>query len=156
MTRRRTGPVLARRGKPPRRSAALDLLLGAAAGTAGVRAMDRIGWFLYNREDGDAMARELQARRGGGDVKYTGPEKESLAGQPRAEPAGEDVAHAGVEKIAGITGVKMRTGQPNPAAVALHYALGIVPGALQGAIRRQAPLMQAGSGVRIRTVCDQR
>lgn len=130
----------------PQRSVAVDMLLGAVAGAVGVWAMDRVGWYMYNHEDRDAIARELQARKGGDDVQYTGPEREALAREPQAQPAGKDVAHVGVEKAAGIAGIKADTSQPNAGGVALHYALGIVPGALHAVIRRKAPVMQAGSG----------
>lgn len=122
------------------------MLLGAIAGAAGVWAMDRVGWFLYNHEDKDAVARELQARMGGNDVEYTDVEQEALDRQPQAYPAGKDVAHAGVEKVAAMTGINVRTGQPNPSGVALHYALGILPGALDAVVCRKVTVMQAGGG----------
>lgn len=146
MRHRPAGPASVHLGQQPSRSAAVDVLLGAAAGAAGVWAMDRVGWFLYNREDPDAIARELQARRGEGGVEYSGAEKEALDRQPPSQPGGKDVAHAGVEKVAWITGIDVRTSQPNAAGIALHYALGVVPGALYGVIRRQLPVLQAGGG----------
>jgi uncharacterized membrane protein YagU involved in acid resistance len=130
----------------PERSVAVDMLLGAVAGAVGVWAMDRLGWYLYNHEDRDAIARELQARKGGDDTEYTDREREALDGQPQAEPAGKDVAHVGVEKAARITGINVHTGQPNSGGVALHYALGMVPGAMHAVIRREVPVMQAGNG----------
>ncbi|WP_258803576.1 DUF1440 domain-containing protein [Pseudarthrobacter sp. NS4] len=139
-------PVPARHVKQPQPSVALDMLLGAVAGAAGVWAMDRVGWFLYNHEDPDAMARELQARKGGNDLQYTDAEKEALDRQPQAQPAGKDVAHVGAEKLAALTGINVHTGQPNPSGVALHYALGILPGALHAVVRRKVPVMQAGGG----------
>ncbi|WP_258805783.1 DUF1440 domain-containing protein [Pseudarthrobacter sp. NS4] len=130
----------------PQPSVALDMLLGAVAGAAGVWAMDRVGWFLYNHEDPDAVVRELQARKGGTDVEYTDAEKEALDRQRQAQPAGKDVAHVGVEKLAALSGINVHTGQPNPSGVALHYALGILPGALHAVVRRKVPVMQAGGG----------
>ncbi|TLM88211.1 DUF1440 domain-containing protein [Pseudarthrobacter sp. NamE5] len=139
-------PAPARPVEQPPRSVALDMLLGAVAGAVGVWAMDRVGWFLYNHEAKDAVARELQARQGGDDVEYTDAEQEALDRQPQAQSAGKDVAHVGAEKIAAMTGINVHTGQPNPSGVALHYALGILPGALHAVIRRQVPMMQAGGG----------
>ncbi|WP_458115662.1 hypothetical protein [Arthrobacter sp. D2-10] len=130
----------------PERSVAVDMLLGAVAGAVGVWAMDRAGWFLYNHEDKNAIARELQARKGDSDTQYTDPEKDALEQHPQARPAGKDVAHVGVEKAARITGINVHTGQPNPAGVALHYALGMAPGAMHAVIRRQVPAVKAGNG----------
>lgn len=85
--------------------------------------------------DPDAVALGLQARKGGNDLDYTVAEKEALD-RPQAQPAGNDVAHVGVEKLAAITGLNLQVGQPNPSGIALHYALGILPGALHAVVRR--------------------
>lgn len=138
--------VPAQHVEQPQPSVAVDMLLGAVAGAIGVWAMDRVGWFLYNHENKDAVARELQARKGGDDVEYTDSEREALDRQPQAQPAGKDVAHVGVEKVAAMTGINVHTGQPNPSGIALHYALGILPGALHAVVRRKVPVMQAGAG----------
>lgn len=130
----------------PEHNVAVDMLLGAVAGAAGVWAMDRLGWWLYNHEDRDAAARELQARKGGNDVDYTDAEQQALDQQQQREPSGKDVAHVAVEKVAAITGINVHTGQPNPGGVAVHYALGILPGAMHAVIRRKVPAMQAGNG----------
>lgn len=42
-------------------SGRLRALEGAAAGGVGVWVMDRVGWFLYRREDADALIREQGA-----------------------------------------------------------------------------------------------
>lgn len=130
----------------PQNSVAMDMVLGAVAGAAGVWVMDRLGWFMYNHEDRDAIARELQARKGGNDVGYTDAEKEALDRNPQAQPAGKDVAHVGVEKVARAIGANASSSQPDSAGTAVHYALGIVPGALHAVIRRKVPVMQAGGG----------
>lgn len=130
----------------PQNSVAVDMVLGAVAGAAGVWVMDRVGSYMYDHEDRDAIARELRARKGGNDVGYTDAEKEALDRNPHAQPAGKDVAHVGVEKVAEMTGMNMSTAQPNPSGIVLHYALGVVPGALHAVIRREAPLMKAGNG----------
>lgn len=41
-----------------RKNAAVEMVRGAVAGGVGVWAMDRVGWFLYNREDPAALRRE--------------------------------------------------------------------------------------------------
>lgn len=107
----------------PARSIALDVILGAAAGAVGVWTMDRVGWFLYNHEDPAALEREHQARAGG-----------------------KDVAHAAIEKAAAMTGIDLPTGEPNSAGIAMHYALGVLPGALYGAARHEVPALRASYG----------
>jgi hypothetical protein len=105
------------------RNVTVDMLLGAAAGAAGVWAMDRVGWFLYNREDPGALAREHQARVGG-----------------------RDVAHAMVAKAARVTGSDVSPQQPGRAGLAVHYALGMVPGTLYAVVRQQSRALRAGTG----------
>lgn len=124
----------------------LDLALGAAAGAAGVWVMDRVGWRMYDREDPGALAQELQARRGGSDVGFTDAEKAALDQQPQTGPVGKDTAHVAVEKLASLSGIKVRTEQPNPAGIAVHYALGVLPGALHAVLRRKVPVVRAGGG----------
>lgn len=85
--------------------------------------MDKVGWFLYNRESEAARAREQRARVGG-----------------------KDVAHAAVDKGARILGVEPPEGQPNPAGMALHYALGVVPGAAYALGRERFPIVGTGFG----------
>lgn len=131
---------------PGSRSHSQDLVLGAVAGAAGVWAMDRVGWYLYNHEDPGAVARELQARKGGSDVEFTEAEKTALDQEPRAVQAGKDTAHVAVEKAASLLKIDAPTAQPNAAGVAVHYALGVLPGALHAVIRRKIPVMRAGGG----------
>jgi hypothetical protein len=105
------------------RNVAVDMVLGALAGAAGVWVMDQLGWAMYDREDPAALAREHRARAGG-----------------------RDVAHAMVAKFGEVTGADVPTEQPNPAGLAVHYGLGMVPGALYGAARREAPALRVGNG----------
>lgn len=106
-----------------KRSTSGEMFQGALAGAAGVWAMDKVGWFLYNHEDPAALKRELLAR-----------------------PDSRDVAHAAVKKIADITGRPLSTRQPSAAGVAVHYGLGILPGAVYGAARHRVPALSAGNG----------
>jgi hypothetical protein len=111
-------------GSPdPPRNVALDLLLGAVAGAAGVWVMDRVGWLMYDREDPSALAQEHRAR-----------------------PGDRDVAHAMVAKAGEVAGVDVPTEQPNSAGLAVHYGLGMVPGALYAAARHEVPALRAGNG----------
>jgi hypothetical protein len=105
------------------RNVAMDMVLGALAGAAGVWVMDRVGWAMYDREDPEALAQEHRAR-----------------------PGGRDVAHAMVAKAGQVTGADVPTEQPNPAGIAVHYGLGMLPGALYGAARNEIPGLRAGNG----------
>jgi hypothetical protein len=105
------------------RNVAVDMVLGALAGAAGVWVMDRVGWAMYDREDPAALAQEHQARAGG-----------------------RDVAHAMVAKFGEVTGADVPTEQPSPAGLAVHYGLGMVPGALYAAARDEVPALRAGNG----------
>lgn len=125
----------------------LELVLGAVAGAAGAWVMDRVGGYMYKHEDRDAMARELQARKGGQDVRFTDAEKAALDQQPGTGRVGKDTSHAAVEKAGSLSGINVRTGQPNPAGIIVHYGLGVLPGALHAVIRQKAPVMRAGGGV---------
>lgn len=110
-------------GRSRKRSVGADVLRGAVAGAVGVYAMDKIGWYLYNREDSSALAREHAAR-----------------------VANLDVAHAAVRKVSELTGTKTSTTQPSAAGLAVHYALGVAPGAIYGVARHHLPVLRAGSG----------
>jgi hypothetical protein len=107
----------------PPRNVALDLLLGAVAGAAGVWVMDRVGWLMYDREDPAALAHEHRAR-----------------------PGDRDVAHAMVAKAGEATGTDVPTEQPNRGGLAVHYGLGMMPGALYAAARHEVPALRAGNG----------
>lgn len=112
-------------GRIPRRGLMLeDMLKGAVAGAIGVWAMDKAGSFLYRQEEQDVLARERQAR-----------------------VDGKDPAHALVDKVAEKTGADIDTSQPNKAGVSVHYALGIVPGAIYAVLRSRFPWVGAGDGV---------
>jgi hypothetical protein len=113
-----------RRGGRAGARVAVDLAKGAIAGAAGVWLMDRVGWALYRREEPAALRREQEARAGG-----------------------LDVAHAAANKLAGALGRPLAPAQPHPAGLAVHYALGAVPGALYAVLRRRARGLTAGRGL---------
>jgi hypothetical protein len=108
----------------PGRSVAADLLVGAVAGAAAVWAMDRLDWFMYRHEDPAARRRTQQAR-----------------------PGGKDPAHVMAGVAAGAVGVELSPPQQNPAGLAVHYSLGILPGALYGALRDRVAYVGAGRGL---------
>lgn len=100
-----------------------EMMRGAVAGAAGVWVMDKLGWFMYNREDSTALKREHLARVGN-----------------------RDVAHAAVRKIAQLTGANLPTRQPSAPGMLVHYALGVLPAALYAVARHGVPALRAGNG----------
>lgn len=107
------------------RSLAVDLLTGALAGAAGVWAMDRLDWFNHRRGLDTARSRD-QTRR--------------------ARPDGMDPAHAIAAEAAHAAGADLSPGRFESAGRAVHYAIGMVPGALYGALRGHLPYLDAGRG----------
>ncbi len=103
---------------------ATEMVKGAIAGAVGVWAMDQVGWAMYNREDPVALQQELEAR-----------------------VEGKDPADVAAGKMAEMVGVTLTPEQPHPAGIAVHYALGIVPGAAYGALRHSMPGLTAGHGL---------
>lgn len=101
-----------------------DILIGAMAGAIGVWVMDRVGWFMYRREDSQVLEQERKARVNG-----------------------LDVAHVAANRIANVFGIKLSPPQPHPFGLALHYSLGILPGALLGALLSQVGELRIGYGL---------
>ena len=106
------------------RGPAAGAVKGAIAGAVGVWVMDQVGWGMYLREDPRALEQEKRARVGA-----------------------KDVAHVAAGKLAAAVGMKLSPGQPHPAGIAVHYALGVVPGALYGALRGRVAGVGAGRGL---------
>ncbi len=106
------------------RGLAAGAVKGAIAGAVGVWVMDQVGWGLYLREDRGALRQEQQARVGR-----------------------RDVAHVAAGKLTGAVGLTLTPAQPHPAGIAIHYALGIVPGALYGSLRGRLTGIGAGRGL---------
>ncbi len=101
-----------------------DVVKGMVVGAAGVWLADRVGWVLYRREDPRALRRERAAR-----------------------PGGKDPAHVAAGKLARALGIRLSPPQPHPAGIAVHYALGVVPGALYAPFRRRVTGLGAGRGL---------
>lgn len=95
-----------------RTSLVTDMLKGAVAGAAAVWVMDRLDWFSYAHEDPEARRRTRRVR-----------------------PRGMDPAHVAVNEAAEMAGAELSPSQPHPAGIALHYGLGVGPGALYAAMR---------------------
>jgi hypothetical protein len=104
-------------------SALTSALQGAVAGAIGVWFLDQVDWYMYNHEDPQARRRTQQVR-----------------------PGGLDPAHVLANKVAGALGTKLSPPQPHPAGIAIHYSLGIGPGALYGALQDRAPVLGVGRG----------
>ncbi|HYD87188.1 MAG TPA: hypothetical protein VEA80_06925 [Vitreimonas sp.] len=105
---------------------ALDLALGTLAGAAAVWALDRVDWFLYNREP------------------------EALREKTRAVRGGTDPAHTLIDRAATALG-REPPGQPdypNPTALgnAVHYGMGVSAALPYAALRRRFPWLSAGYG----------
>ena len=62
-------------------------------------------------------------------------------------PGGRDPAHLMAGMAANAVGGELAPPQPHLAGVAVHYALGIGPGALYGALRNRVPGLGAGRGL---------
>lgn len=96
-------------------------VVGAAAGAIAVWVMDRVDWFAYDHESEEARQRTIAAR-----------------------PDGMDPAHVIADKLAETAGKEIT--QPHPAGIAVHYSLGIAPGAIYGALHETMPGLSAGRG----------
>ena len=96
---------------------------GGAAGAAGVVAMDAVTWLLYRRESRLDLLREKRAR-----------------------VYGKDTAHALVRKVSRAVGSDAGSSEPNGAGIAVHYALGMGPGALYAQQRTQRLWLRRGNG----------
>ncbi len=98
-----------------------NALKGAIAGAIGVWAMDRLDWFLYRNEAPEATQRTIEVR-----------------------PGGMDPAHVAANRAANLFGTQLHPTQPHPAGAAIHYALGIGPAAIYGAMRERLPVSTHG------------
>lgn len=100
-----------------------DALIGAAAGAAAVWIMDRVDWFNFKHEDPEARRRTMAVR-----------------------PEGAAPAQVAADRTARTLGYELEPKGNNAAGKAIHYSLGIMPGALYGALRHTVPGLDAGRG----------
>jgi uncharacterized membrane protein YagU involved in acid resistance len=102
---------------------ALKVVAGFAAGAAGVWALDRIDWFMWNREDPKARARTTAVR-----------------------PNGEPPAQALVSKIEDATGKHLEPGTHEAVSQVVHYSIGIAPAIGYALLRDKLPISGAARG----------
>lgn len=100
-----------------------DMLKGAIGGAIGVIALDKVTWEMWDREDPEAIQREREAR-----------------------PEELDPAHAIANRAAEALRTELMPNQPHTAGIVVHYSLGVVPGAVYGALRKRAPIVTMGAG----------
>jgi len=100
-----------------------DALIGAAAGAAAVWVMDRVDWFNFRHEDPKARKRTKAVR-----------------------PQGAAPAQVAADKIVEPLGFDIEPKDNNALGKAVHYSLGIVPGALYGALRHTTPILTTARG----------
>ena len=101
-----------------------SFLLGALAGAMGTWLMDLVTTGLLE-----------------------GQSKESLRWEKEASPNGKSSVANLVDRIEEFTGVTLEPDQRSMATQAIHFGLGILPGALYGSLRNRLPLLGAGRGV---------
>ncbi len=101
-----------------------DMVKGAVAGAVGVWALDKVTWYMWDREDPAALQQEREAR-----------------------PGGMDPAHVMANRAAEAMGTELTPKQPHPAGIGVHYGLGIVPGAAYGVLRHRVPAVTAAGGM---------
>lgn len=103
----------------------VDALKGAVAGAIGVWALDKVTWAMWNRTDPEKLRQEEQ----------------------EARPRGMDPAHVIANRAAEAMGTELTPQQPHPAGIAVHYAIGVGPGALYGALRHKTPALTTAGGM---------
>ncbi|UJR82883.1 hypothetical protein [Sandaracinus amylolyticus] len=111
------------------------MLKGAIAGAIGVWVMDRLSTVLYERERDEVREREERAR-----------------------PRGLDPTRNLVTRVAEARGITLTGDARDQPALVVHYALGVVPGALYGlarAGRGASPLAGAALGLGLFVVNDE-
>lgn len=92
------------------------ILMGAAAGAVGVWALDRIDWFMWNRESEETRDRTTAAR-----------------------PGGEPPAQALVSRVEGATGRYLSEDRHELASDMVHYTIGIGPAIGYALLRDKLP-----------------
>lgn len=122
----------------------LDAALGAAAGAAGVWAMDQLGWLMLRTENKQVLTRDLGARNS--DTAANAGTADQVRAVQTGAPGGSAIVGAS-RKATQVSGVSPTHQQPGPGTIVFHYALGMLPGALYGVARRMRPSVRTGSGV---------
>lgn len=106
------------------REVGLDALKGAFAGAAAVWIMDRVDWFMFRKQGAAVRAQTRKAR-----------------------PGGLDPSHVAAQRVTNSFGKEMQPAQPNMPGIAIHYNLGIGPGALYSVLVDRVPMIGKGRGL---------
>jgi hypothetical protein len=101
----------------------LDVAKGVVAGAVATMVMSRATTLLYKGLDGEALAREKAAEKGGPAVKVA------------------------ARKLADIAGAELSGEQEGRAANAVHWAVGLGAGALYGALRPRVKWADQAQGL---------
>ncbi len=101
----------------------LKVLGGLVAGAVGVWALDRMDWFMWDREDVKTRARTTAVR-----------------------PNGEPPAQALVSKIEDATGKHLEPAVHEVASQAVHYSIGIAPAIGYALLRNRLPVSGVARG----------
>lgn len=101
----------------------LKILAGLAAGAVGVWALDRVDWFMWNREDPEARAQTTAVR-----------------------PNGEPPAQALVSKVEGATGTHLEPATHEAVSQVVHYSIGIAPAIGYALLRDRLPVSGVARG----------
>lgn len=109
--------------KKRRRNAALDIVIGAAAGAAATWVMDAVTTAIQDRQSKESLGEEKAARG--------------------EKPAYEVAAEKGAEALGRAIDAKTR----KKAGAAIHWTLGVSSGAAYGLLRNLAPSLGIGSGI---------
>lgn len=110
-------------------SALSGAIKGAIAGAVAVWVMDRVTWAMYEGPD-PASESDVAHRQ-----------------EKQAQPEGKWAAHVAAAKAGRLAGVELSHPQEFAAGKAIHYMMGVVPGAIYGAVRKDVPAVSAGRGL---------
>lgn len=102
---------------------AFKVAAGFAAGALGVWALDRLDWFMWDREDPQVRARTTAVR-----------------------PKGEPPAQALVSKMEDATGKHLEPGTHEAASQVVHYSIGIAPAIGYALLRDKLPMNGVARG----------
>ena len=101
-----------------------NAIRGAVAGAAATWAMDRVTTVLYEVQAPEVTKQEEQAR-----------------------PNGKSSVTNLVDRVESMTGVRVPAARRPFVENLVHYALGAVPGAIYGVLRRWVPFARVGRGL---------
>src|SRR2546423_1242964 len=62
-------------------------------------------------------------------------------------PNGRDSVSTLLDRAESVTGLQLDESTRSIAATAVHYGLGVIPGAMYGVLRRRVPVLAAGGGL---------